>query len=92
MGIPPPETSKNAVPKLRSIINWTSAIVMAGKDRITRKDVTSVIQTKTGNRIMVMPGARMLMIVTMKFSEAAIDATPSSWRPMIQKSIACFGL
>ena len=59
-------------------------MVMKGKDRTTRKEVTSVIQTNTGSRIMVIPGARMLMIVTMKFSEAAMDATPSSWRPMTQ--------
>ena len=59
-------------------------MVMKGKESTMRKDVMSVIHTKTGNRIIVMPGARMLMIVTMKFSEAAIDATPRSCRPMIQ--------
>ena len=37
-----------------------------------RKDVTSVIQVKTGRRIIVIPGARRLMIVTMKLSAAAM--------------------
>ena len=39
-------------------------------------------------RISDMPGARMLMIVTMKLNAPAIEATPSTWRPSIQKSIA----
>ena len=82
--MPPPETSKKKVPNWRSIMTSTSAMVMKGKDRTMRKEVTSVIQTNTGSRIMVIPGARMLMIVTMKFSEAAMDATPSNWRPMTQ--------
>ena len=67
------DTSKKFVPKRRSIIISTSAIVIAGKARMMRKDVTSVIQVKTGRRIIVMPGARRLMIVTMKLSEAAMD-------------------
>ena len=54
--MPPPETSKKLVPKLRSIITSTSAIVMAGKERTIRNDVTSVIQVNTGRRIIVMPG------------------------------------
>jgi hypothetical protein len=82
--MPPPDTSKKFVPNCRSIISSTSAIVMAGKERMIRKEVTSVIHVNTGSRIIVMPGARMLMIVTMKFSEAAIDATPRSCSPITQ--------
>ena len=37
--------------------------------------MTSVIQTKSGMRMNVMPGARMLTIVTMKLSAATSDAT-----------------
>ena len=62
------------------------AMVMAGKAMTIRMEVISVDQVKIGMRIMVMPGARMLMIVTMKLNAAAIDATPSTWRPSIQKS------
>jgi hypothetical protein len=39
-----------------------------------RNDVISVIQTNTGNFIIVRPGARRLTIVVMKFSDAAIEA------------------
>ncbi len=40
-----------------------------------------------GMRISVMPGARMLMIVTMKLNAAASEAMPRIWRPMTQKSM-----
>ena len=49
-----------------------------------RIDVIRVIQVKTGNLNMLMPGARMLSIVTMKLRPAAIDATPRRFRPMAQ--------
>ena len=68
--MPPLDTSKKLVPKSRSIMSSTSAIVIAGKARTIRNEVKSVIQVKTGRRIIVMPGARMLMIVTMKLSAA----------------------
>ena len=84
--MPPPDTSKKFVEKFRSIITSTSAIVIAGNERMIRKDVTSVIQVNTGTRIIVIPGARMLMIVTMKFKEPAIDDTPRSCKPITQKS------
>ena len=45
-----------------------------------------LIQANIGMRISVMPGARMLMIVTKKLTAAASDAMPSIWRPSIQKS------
>ena len=70
----------------------TSAIVIAGKERMMRNDVKSVIHVKTGRRIIVMPGARRLMMVTMKLSAAAMEATPSSCRPMTHMSIAWVGL
>ncbi len=92
MGWPPPETSKKLVPKLRSNITKTSAMAMAGKARMSRKLVTSVIQVNTGRRIMVRPGARRLMIVTMKLSEATMEETPSTCRPSTQKSVASSGV
>ena len=39
-------------------------------------------------RIIVMPGARRLMMVTMKLKAPAIEATPSTWIPSAQKSIS----
>ena len=45
-----------------------------------------LIQTNIGIRIIFMPGARRLMIVTKKLTAAASEAMPRIWRPMIQKS------
>src|SRR5439155_1532589 len=59
---------------------------MGGKARAIRNCTTSVIHTKTGMRIIVMPGARMLRIVTMKLIAAITDETPRIWRLRIQKS------
>ncbi len=49
--------------------------------------VTNVIQVNTGIRMRRMPGARRLMIVTMKLMEATSDAAPTICRPMTQKSM-----
>ena len=54
--------------------------------KTSKRDVINVIQTKTGMRIIVMPGARMLMMVTMKFSAPATDDAPNTSRLMDQKS------
>ena len=49
---------------------------MAGKARMMRKLTINVIQVKTGSLIMVMPGARILIIVVMKLNEASSEARP----------------
>ena len=54
---------------------------MTGIAKISRNEVTSVIQTNSGIRNSVIPGARMFRIVTMKFSPEAIEATPRIWSP-----------
>lgn len=92
IGMPPLDASKKFVPNKRSIISSTSAMVMAGKARTIRKEVMSVIQTNTGSRIIVSPGARILMIVTMKFKEPAMEEMPRICRPITHMSIECFGI
>jgi hypothetical protein len=47
----------------------------------------TVVQQNIGIRIRLMPGARILMIVTKKLIAPASVATPRIWRPMIQKSV-----
>ncbi len=47
-----------------------------GSESTRRKDTTSEDQVKTGKRIIVMPGALMLMIVTMKFMAPINDEVP----------------
>ena len=60
---------------------------MTGKARISRNEVTSVIQVNSGIRMRVIPGARMLRMVTMKLNAAANEAMPRSCKLMIQKSM-----
>src|SRR4026209_1550760 len=67
------------------------ATVIAGKARTSRNWVTKLIHTKTGMRIRVMPGARMLMMVTRKLKPASIDDTPRICSPSIQKSMVWRG-
>ena len=75
-GSPPPEGTKKWVPKLRSSMSSTSATVMIGKASSSRTWVMRLIQTNIGMRIIFMPGARRLMIVTKKFTAAASEAMP----------------
>src|SRR5260221_13424332 len=69
-----------------------AAAVTLGSAKSSRKAVTSVIQVNIGMRLMVMPGARSLRMVTTKLSEAAIDEMPSIKIPSAQKSIFAPGV
>ena len=55
-------------------------MAIAGNARISRKLTTRVIQVNTGSFIMVIPGARILIMVVMKLKEAKREATPRIWR------------
>jgi len=48
-----------------------------GITRINRKAVISQVQTNMGSFIIVIPGARMLKIVTMMLIAAMMDDNPS---------------
>ena len=85
-GSPPFDGRKNVVPKLRSKNTMISATVMIGMAKSVRNAVTSIIQTNTGMRMSVMPGARMLRMVTMKLMAEVVDAMPSITIPTAQKS------
>ena len=65
------------------MITWKSAIVSGGKAKMIRNAVTSIIQVKTGTRIMVMPGARMLTIVTIRFIAVTSVPMPPTNRPIM---------
>ena len=47
---------------------------MIGSANTSRNCTTSPIQTNTGMRNSVIPGARMLMIVTARLTAPAVDA------------------
>ena len=83
---------KKCVPKLRSITSSIRPTVITGMARISRMEVSSVIQTNTGIRISDMPGARRLMMVTTKLRPPATDDVPRISRPMAQKSSPAFRL
>ena len=59
---------------------------MAGKAKMIKKLTINVIHVNTGKRIMVMPGARMFMMVVMKLKDASKEATPRICSEKIQKS------
>ena len=53
---------------------------------ITKIEVTRVFQVKIGMRNMVIPGARMVKIVVMKFTPPMIVPKPLSAKPKTQRS------
>ena len=66
----------------RSISCMMPAASSGGKASRRRKPVTSIAQTKKGMRIQVIPRARRLMIVVMKFTAPSSDEVISSTRPI----------
>ena len=74
------------------MVSSMSPTVITGNARISRIEVIRVIQMNTGMRIRLMPGARMLMMVTVKFRAAATEDVPNTNRPRAQKSIPALEL
>ena len=58
---------------------------MNGVAMTTRSEVVKFAHTSSGMRQKVMPGARMVMIVTRKFSAVAIEDAPANWIAMLKK-------
>jgi hypothetical protein len=90
--MPPEATAKKVVPTSRSSSRRSRATVITGKARRMRTYVTSVIQANTGRRSMVMPGARILMMVTSMFRAPVVDEIPRIYNPRTQKSMPSPGL
>ena len=74
------------------MVNSIKPTVITGNAKTKRMDVINVIQTNTGMRMRLMPGARRLMIVTTKFNAAATEDVPSTNRLRDQKSNPRFTL
>ncbi len=49
-----------------------------------RTEVQRMVQQNTGRRIQVMPGARILTMVTKKFTPVSKVPMPAIWRAQIQ--------
>ena len=62
------------------------ALVMTGVAISTRTEVTSTVQTRIGIRKRVIPGARILKIVTRKLMAPRIELVPISTRATIHRS------
>ena len=70
----------------RSNITKNCEPAMNGVAMTTRSDVVKFAQTSSGIRQNVIPGARIVMIVTRKFSAVAIDDAPAHWTPMLKNT------
>src|ERR671929_515635 len=58
---------------------------MNGVAMTTSSEVEKFAQTSSGSRQKDMPGARIVMIVTRKFSAVAIDDAPANCTPIVKK-------
>ena len=83
---PPPSTSKKSVCITRSNITKNCEPAMNGVARTTSVEVEKFAQTRSGMRQNVMPGARMVTIVTRKFSAVMIELAPAHWTPMLKNT------
>ena len=90
-GLAPFATLKKFASNPRSSMSRTCADVRTGIAKSSKNCETSAIQVKIGIRISVMPGARMLSTVTMRFTAPVSDAIPVMMRPRFQKSMPCVG-
>ena len=60
---------------------------MNGVASTTSSDVVKFAQTSSGMRQNVIPGARMVMIVTRKLSAVMIELAPAHCTAMLKKSV-----
>ena len=68
---------KNVVPKFRSVRSMVIAPARTGTASNKRKAVTNIDQANKGILCNVMPGARILKIVVIKFAAPKIEETPA---------------
>ena len=78
--------SKKVVFIFRSVNNIVIAPARTGRDNKRRIVVRKIDQTKSGNRSMVIPGARIFRTVVIKLIEAIMDDAPARCNEKIAKS------
>src|ERR687894_2801974 len=83
---PRPAGSKKLKPSERSKSTMNCETAMNGVAMTTSSDVEKFAHTSSGIRKKLIPGARMVMIVTRKFSAVAIDDAPANCTPIVKKS------
>src|SRR5438046_7630449 len=81
---PPCEGSKKCVPSARSNSTKNCDPAMNGVAITTSSEVVKFAQTSSGMRQNVMPGARIVMIVTRKLSAVMIEDVPANCTPSVK--------
>ena len=89
---PPWDGSNTWAPIWRSASSDSSAPARTGNAISTSRLVISTVQVNIDIRNMVMPGARMQMIVVMKLTAPRMVPRPAIQRPMIHRSPPTPGL
>src|SRR5579884_4159137 len=82
---PPPPCSKKFVCSTRSNIEKNCEPAMNGVAITTSSDVVKFAHTSSGIRQNVIPGARIVMMVTRKLRAVMIDDAPAHWTPWLKK-------
>jgi len=86
MGSPPPAGSKKEVFKLRSVRSIVMAPAKTGRDKSNKIAVKKTDQTNKGVWSQVNPGARILIIVVIKFTAPKIELAPAKCNLKIETS------
>ena len=86
IGEPPAVGSKKWVLNCRSASSISSAPDSTGKASSTMKFVTRMFQVRIGMRNMVMPGARIEVIVAMMLTAVSVPEVPVRITEMIHRS------
>src|ERR1700728_1955514 len=83
--LPPLSASKKLKPSARSSRMKNCDAAMNGVAITTSSDVEKFAHTSSGIRKKLIPGARIVMIVTRKFSAVATDEAPANCTPIEKK-------
>src|SRR3954452_25525622 len=82
---PPAWALKKSVCRARSSSTKNCEPAMNGVAITTSSEVVKLAHTSSGMRQNVMPGARIVMIVTRKLRAVMIDDAPAHWTPWLKK-------
>ena len=91
IGSPPPAGSKKDVLKFRSVSSIVMAPARTGSESRSRIAVSNTDQTNNGMISIVIPSARILPIVVIKFADPKILLTPAKCSEKIPRSTALPG-
>src|SRR6202158_1250941 len=83
---PPLPALKKLKPSARSNSTKNCDAAMNGVAITTSSDVEKFAHTSSGSRKKLMPGARIVMIVTRKVSAVAIDEAPANCPPRVKNA------